>query len=91
MIQINIIKNAFDKYGGVLKTSELKVLGLSSRQIKKLTEEGIISKIKHGFYELTDGTPREKIIIARLFPNVVIFLESALSVMLPEFEKHQLR
>ena len=31
MIQINKIKNAFDKYGGVLKTSELKDLGLSSQ------------------------------------------------------------
>jgi predicted transcriptional regulator of viral defense system len=78
MIQINRIKDAFNKYGGVLKTSELKDLGLSSREIKKLTEEGIISKIEHGFYELTDGTPWEKIIIARLFPNAVIFLESVL-------------
>ncbi|WP_313163881.1 type IV toxin-antitoxin system AbiEi family antitoxin domain-containing protein [Sedimentibacter sp.] len=75
---IDKIKNEFDKYGGVLKTTELNTLGLSSRQIKKLLEEGVISKIKYGFYELKDEMPREEVVIARLFPNAVIFLESAL-------------
>ncbi|HCX63333.1 MAG TPA: hypothetical protein DHU59_12975 [Clostridiales bacterium] len=78
MIMIDKIKNEFDKYGGVLKTTELNTLGLSSRQIKKLLEEGVISKIKYGFYELKDEMPREEVVIARLFPNAVIFLESAL-------------
>jgi predicted transcriptional regulator of viral defense system len=68
----------FEKYGGVLMTSELKALGLSSRQIKKLLEEGIISKIKYGYYELADEVNSEEVMIARLFPEAVIFLESAL-------------
>jgi predicted transcriptional regulator of viral defense system len=78
MILIEKVKAEFKKHGGVLKTSELKSLGLSSRQIKKLVEKGVISKIKYGFYELTDSIPREEVVIARLFPNAVIFLESAL-------------
>ena len=78
MNKIDKIKNNFIEYGGVLKTSELNDLGFSSRQIKKLMEEGLITKIKHGFYELTDYIPREEVIIARLFPESVIFLESAL-------------
>jgi predicted transcriptional regulator of viral defense system len=41
-------------------------------------EEGIISRIKYGFYELTEYIPREEVIIARLFPKAVIFLESAM-------------
>ena len=41
-------------------------------------EEGIITKIKHGFYELTGYIPREEVIIARLFPESIIFLENAL-------------
>lgn len=72
------MKDEFNKHGGVLKTSELNDLGFSSRQIRNLIEEGIISRIKHGFYELTDHVPREEVIIARLFPEAVIFLESAL-------------
>lgn len=78
MNKIDKIKNHFIEYGGVLKTSELNDLGFSSRQIKKFMEEGLITKIKHGFYELTDYIPREEVIIARLFPESVIFLESAL-------------
>lgn len=78
MNKIDKIKNNFIEYGGVLKTSELNDLGFSSRQIKKLMEEGLITKIKYGFYELTDYIPREEVIIARLFPESVIFLESAL-------------
>ncbi len=78
MIKIETIKKEFKKQGGVLKTAELNQLGLSSRQIKNLLEEGVISKIKHGFYELSDYVTREEVIIARLFPQAVIFLESAL-------------
>ena len=68
----------FTKYGGILKTAELNALGLSSRQIKRLLDEGKISKIKQGYYELADEVNPEEIIIARLFPEAVIFLESAL-------------
>lgn len=78
MDKICKIKEEFHKYGGVLKTSELNKLGLSSRQIKALIEDKIITKIKHGFYELTEYFPREEVIIARLFPEAGIFLESAM-------------
>lgn len=78
MIEKSKIINEFRKHGGVLKTSELNALGLSSRQIKKLVDEGQLSKIKQGFYELADEMSPEEVIVARLFPEAVIFLESAL-------------
>lgn len=78
MMTFDIVKNEFIKYGGVLKTSELNDLGLSSRQIKKLVKDNLILKIKHGFYELAEECTQEEIIIARLFPHAVIFLESAM-------------
>lgn len=78
MVIINIIKKEFQKRGGILKTAELKELGLSSRQIKRLLDDGVIARIKRGFYELTDYVIQEEVIIARLFPQAVIFLESAL-------------
>lgn len=34
--------------------------------------------IKHGYYESTEYPPKEEVIISRLFPRAVIFLESAL-------------
>ena len=78
MIEKQKIIEEFEKHGGVLKTAELNALGLSSRQIKKLLEEVEVSKIKKGYYELADEVNPEEIIIARLFPDAVIFLESAL-------------
>ncbi|MDY0255974.1 type IV toxin-antitoxin system AbiEi family antitoxin domain-containing protein [Gudongella oleilytica] len=78
MIEKQKIIQEFEKHGGILKTSELNELGLSSRQIKKLLQEGEISKIKYGYYELADEVNSEEAMIARLFPKAVVFLESAL-------------
>lgn len=78
MVENNMIKDEFIKHGGILKTEELNKLGLSSRHIRKLLENGEISKIKQGYYELADEVNPEEIIIAKLFPKAVIFLESAL-------------
>ena len=78
MIKKDVIYKEFEKHGGVLRTSELNALGLSSRQIKKLIENDTITKIKHGYYELSDNIYPEEVIIARMFPGAVIFLESAL-------------
>lgn len=76
----NIIRKAFRENGGILRTSELNNLGFSSRQINKLLENGEILRIKRGFYELSDSIYPEEVVIARLFPNSVIFLESALMI-----------
>lgn len=78
MIEIEKIKKAFMKTGGVLKTSELSDLGLSNRQIKKLLDDSLISRIRRGYYEISDVVSPDEAIIARLFPKAVIFLESAL-------------
>ena len=78
MISKNKIKKKFKKNGGVMKTSELNSMGLSSRQIRRLLDDQIITKIKRGYYILTDTIPPEEVIISRLFPDAIIYLESAL-------------
>lgn len=78
MIEKSFIYDEFKNHGGVLRTSELNALGLSSRQIKKLVESGDINRIKRGYYEISDNIYPEEAVIARLFPDAVIFLESAL-------------
>lgn len=78
MIKKDILYKEFKTHGGVLKTSELNAIGVSSRQIKKLLDNNVITKIKHGYYELSDNIYSEEVIIAKLFPRAVIFLESAL-------------
>lgn len=78
MDKLRNLKTEFNNRGGVMKTSELKELGLSSRQIKKLLQLRIIDKIRQGYYELAGNSVPEEVILARLFPEAVIFLESAL-------------
>lgn len=73
----NILKE-FKKHGGILKTSQLNSLGLSSRQIDRLLKNRDIIRIKRGYYELSDIIYPEEVVIARLFPKAIIFLESAL-------------
>src|SRR6056297_43020 len=72
------IKNEFNKNGGIMKTSALNALDINYRQIQRLLDEQIIEKIKHGYYILYNSFPREEVIIARMFPDAVIYLESAL-------------
>jgi predicted transcriptional regulator of viral defense system len=79
MINYNLLKDTFEKSGSILKTNELKKLGLNNRQIKKLVEDNIIRRIKQGYYEMNEVIYPEEFLIAKLFPNAVIYLESALN------------
>lgn len=79
MNKIDLFK-VFENNGGILRTNQLNELGFYSRQINKLIENGHIARVKRGIYELTSNIYPEEVTIARLFPNAVIFLESALMI-----------
>lgn len=74
-------KGIFDKYDGVIRTSEFQEAGYHHKYLKKLVDEGLVRKIKRGYYEwqynefVSDVT-----IITRLFPDAVICLLSALFI-----------
>ena len=72
------LNDEFIKHGGIMKTSELKAFGLGSRQILRLLEDNVMSKIKTGFYEIVGLTIPDEVLITKLFPTSVIYLESAL-------------
>lgn len=78
MINKSELKEEFNKRGGIMKTSELKTFGLNSRQILRLVEDKVMTKIKTGFYEIVGMTIPDEVLISKLFPTSVIYLESAL-------------
>ena len=78
MVSIEKLKKEFSKNGGIMKTSELNSLGLDSRKINKLIKNNKLTRIKHGYYILNNTNPKEEVIIARMFPEAIIYLESAL-------------
>lgn len=74
-------KKIFDEYNGVLKTSEFQAAGYHHGILKELVNQGIIVKIKRGYYEWQkDEYVSDVTIITRLFPDAVIYLNSALFI-----------
>lgn len=78
MISIDELKKHFLTHGGVMKTAELKKLGLNSRQILRLLQDNVLIKLRKGIYEFAGESAQDEVMLARLFPTAIIYLESAL-------------
>lgn len=79
MIDNKLLIKEFNNHNGLMRTFELNNIGINSKQILKLLEEGKVFKIKRGVYQLgNDIDIQEEVIIAKLFPSSVIYLHSAL-------------
>jgi predicted transcriptional regulator of viral defense system len=75
----NEIKNVFEKYGGIMRTSELKEEGYYYKKIRKLIDNCEIEQIRRGYYQYCGENSYSDIpTITTLFPDGVICMESAL-------------
>jgi predicted transcriptional regulator of viral defense system len=72
------LEKAFANNNGVLKTSQLSALKIDSTDIKRLIKNGVIEKIKTGYYRFRSDDTSEAAIVARLFPDGVLWLNTAL-------------
>lgn len=79
-MNIESLKNRFRENGGVLKTLHLSEMKFDSRAIKKLLDDGIIVRVRNGYYRLVKKRPEESeaALIALLFPDAVVCMYSAL-------------
>jgi len=77
-MDVKELEKAFEINNGVLKTSQLAALKIDSKGIKRLIEKGTIEKIKTGYYRLLSDDAGEAAIVARLFPDGVLWLNTAL-------------
>ncbi|MCB0335135.1 MAG: type IV toxin-antitoxin system AbiEi family antitoxin domain-containing protein [Bdellovibrionales bacterium] len=71
----------FKTHAGYARTRDLYKLGVSSRRIKQLVEDGSIQRIRHGLYKLTDYPWHEYsdlVDICKAKPQAIIALASAL-------------
>ena len=71
----------FKDRGGILRTSEVLSAGIHSRTLYKLRDEGYITKLDRGLYQLSDDPPLSNpdfSIVAARVPNAKICLLSAL-------------
>ena len=76
------IKTLAKRTNGIFRTADLKKLGFTAYEIRKMLEKHFIERIKHGYYNLseTDETADAEI-IARLFPEGVLCMYTALFIM----------
>ena len=72
------IKDKINAQGGIAKKEDLSALGIDYRRILDFVESGELVRIKNGYY--TDRIDRftEEELIARLFPDALLCMESAL-------------
>lgn len=75
---LNSIKNLIDENGGIVKKEQFGELNIDYRRILDFLETGDLVRIKNGYY--TDRLDRfsEETLIAKLFPDARLCMESAL-------------
>jgi predicted transcriptional regulator of viral defense system len=73
------IRKLFEQHGYIMRTAELRVAKIYYEDIQKLLSDGVIEKIKQGYYHLIDeNNNSEANIINRLFPDAVLCMDTAL-------------
>ena len=74
----SLIQKAMDEHNGVVKKEELTKLGIDYRRVNQLVKEGKLARIKNGYYtDRVDGFSEEAL-VAALFPDAKLCMESAL-------------
>lgn len=75
---LQIIEKVLDENKGIVKKEQLTRLGIDSKRIMSLVNAGTLVRIKNGYY--TDRIDRfsEEELVAALFPDGLLCMESAL-------------
>lgn len=72
------IRAEMERNGGLLKTSQLYELHMDYRKIQSLVEEGVLERVKNGCYGMGFSKQPEEDMVAELFSDGVLCMESAL-------------
>jgi len=76
--QIEEIQALMEQNGGIVKTSQLYTLGMDYRRIQTFVDDGIIERVKNGYYSMNYHKKREEDILTVMFSDCVLSMESAL-------------
>lgn len=74
-----LAKKTIAENGGIARNADFQKNGLNNSQITYLSNRGFLDRIRRGYYQLSSyEDSSEETIIARLFPDGIICLDSAL-------------
>ena len=72
------ILKLIEEEGGLVKTSQITSLGIDYRRILAFVDEGIIKRVKSGYYSVNDNEYSDEDMIVKMFPDGIITMETAL-------------
>ena len=79
MSKKEILKKVIENNGGIAKTSDFAANGINKYEVASFCKEGIIERIRRGFYQLPQSKSiTEEQLIRELLPQGIICVESAL-------------
>ena len=79
MHDVQYYKRIFDKHSGMMRTTQLAEEKIFYAQREKLIAEGLIEKIRRGYYQWIDPDDFSEIgTIIRLFPDAILCMDTAL-------------
>ena len=79
MHDVQYYKKIFDKYGGIMRTTQLAEEKIFYPQREKLIADGIIEKIRRGYYQWIDLDDFSEIgTVIHLFPDAILCMDTAL-------------
>lgn len=79
MCDIQYYKEIFDRYGGMMRTTQLAEEKVFYLQREKLIADGYVEKIRRGYYQWVNPDDfSEAGTVSRLFPDAVLCMDTAL-------------
>ena len=79
MHDVQYYKSIFDKYGGMMRTTQLAEEKIFYPQREKLIADGYVEKIRRGYYQwINPDDFSEEGTVIRLFPDAILCMDTAL-------------
>ncbi len=79
MHDVQYYKSIFDKYGGMMRTTQLAEEKIFYPQREKLIADGYVEKIRRGYYQWIDPDDFSEVrTVIHLFPDAILCMDTAL-------------
>lgn len=74
----NKIEKIINDAGGIARTADFNAAGFANYAVARMCRQGLIVRIRSGYYALPAENLQEEAVIAQLFPDGIICMDSAL-------------
>lgn len=79
MYDVQYYKEIFDRYGGMMRTTQLAQEKVFYPQREKLIADGYVEKVRRGYYQWVNPDDFSEVgTVTRLFPDAILCMETAL-------------